>query len=453
MFFSKASHAASGREGFFSEGGRLQYIYPGPNTTFAFTNGSSLTLENIARVIGNFSDVANGQQFYSKFCSINFDNPTESIDVTQPAARPLVASEYPTPVITTSDSTLSGYYIDGKGQEEVAILSVLSFRPESLTEFQEVAQQFMINVKRDGKTKLIIDLSDNEGGCSLLSLDLLRQFFPTIQEDEVYRWRVGKTFMALAEIFSADSDDFDPVNATENEIRWSRSWFNYHSDLNIDYQPFRSLEEKFGPYTIKGDNFTNNLRWNLNDPFVTSDAIYGAGINITGYDSRKISTQHFDASNIIMLHDGYCSSACALFSGFMRNQGGVKSIAMGGRPKEGLIRGVGGIKGGLIYSWKNIFQYAQAAAYCATEAQAEILNQLSLLPSQRSLAAYSNIRHSISSRNRDNGLPYNFDREESECRLFYTEDMVSDVKALWKAAADAAFNDKGCAYGSLPKRV
>ncbi|VDB88031.1 Bgt-50046 [Blumeria graminis f. sp. tritici] len=137
----------------------------------------------------------------------------------------------------------------------------------------------------------------------------------------------------------------------------------------------------------------------------------------------------------------------------MRNQGGVKSIAMGGRPKEGLIRGVGGIKGGLIYSWKNIFQYAQAAAYCATEAQAEILNQLSLLPSQRSLAAYSNIRHSISSRNRDNGLPYNFDREESECRLFYTEDMVSDVKALWKAAADAAFNDKGCAYGSLPKRV
>ncbi|VDB88027.1 Bgt-20613 [Blumeria graminis f. sp. tritici] len=301
MFFSKASHAASGWEGFFSEGGRLQFIYPGPNTTFTFTNGSSLTLENIARVIGNFSDVANGQQFYSKFCSINFDNPTESIDVTQPAAHPLVASEYATPVITTSDSTLSGYYIDGKGQEEVAILSVLSFRPESLTEFQEVAQQFMINAKRDGKTKLIIDLSDNEGGSSLLSHDLFRQFFPTIQEDEVYRWRVGKAFMALAEIFSADSDDFDPVNATEGEIRWNKSWFNYHSDLNIDYQPFRSLEEKFGPYTIKGDNFTNNSRWNLNDPILTSDAIHGPGFNITGYDSRKISTQHFDASNIIMV--------------------------------------------------------------------------------------------------------------------------------------------------------
>ncbi|VDB88028.1 Bgt-50045 [Blumeria graminis f. sp. tritici] len=137
----------------------------------------------------------------------------------------------------------------------------------------------------------------------------------------------------------------------------------------------------------------------------------------------------------------------------MRNQGGVKSIAMGGRPKEGLIQGVGGIKGGVIYSLKHIFQYAQAAVHCATEAQAEILNQLSLLPSQRSLAAYVNIRHSISSRNLADGLPYNYDREESECRLFYTADMVYDVTALWKAAADAAFNDKGCAYGSLPKRL
>ncbi|CAD6502336.1 BgTH12-04929 [Blumeria graminis f. sp. triticale] len=60
MFFSQGSFAETGWEGCFSGGGRMQYIYPGPTTLFTFANGSSLILENTARILADFSDVANG---------------------------------------------------------------------------------------------------------------------------------------------------------------------------------------------------------------------------------------------------------------------------------------------------------------------------------------------------------------------------------------------------------
>ncbi|VDB87584.1 Bgt-60047 [Blumeria graminis f. sp. tritici] len=451
MFFSQGSFAETGWEGCFSGGGRMQYIYPGPTTSFTFANGSSLILENTARVLADFSDVANGQQFYSKYCTVHDDEVEEEDSAA--TSLPNFTSAYPQPAIATNDSILSGHYLDGQGYEDVAVLNTLSFDPQSTTQFQEVAQQFLIDAKRNGKTKIIIDLSCNEGGYVLLSYDLFRQFFPTIEQEGNTRWRAGKAFMAIAEIFSAGSDDFDPSTATDSEISRHQSWFHYYSDLNSNNEPFRSFEDKYGPYTIKGDNFTNNIRWKLNDTLVTSNDTYGLGMEITGYGSRQNFTQPFDAKNIIMLHNGYCGSACHMFSEFMRVQAGVKSIAMGGRPKEGLMQGVGGNKGALVFSFETILQYAQMALPNASEAQAEILEKLSPLPLQRISKASLNVRDYISPEHFGDGLPSQYVRVESDCRLFYTEKSINDVTVLWKAAADAAFNGKGCAYGSLPERL
>ncbi|CCU83217.1 peptidase S41 family protein [Blumeria hordei DH14] len=453
MFFNKASYAASSMKGYFSGGGRMEHIYPGPNTTFTFANGSSLVTQNKAIVMGNFENVTNGQQFYSAFCSVSSDYEEAVLEKEEYGSLtyPLIDSEYPLPVIKTNDSILTGYYLDGHGYEEVAVLSVLSFQPESLSEFQEVAQQFLVNAKQDGKSKIIIDLSSNEGGYTLLCYDLFRQFFPTIEQEGNARWRASKAFIAIAEIFSAGSDDFDPATATDTEIRRYLSWFSYHNDINVDNEPFKSFEEKYGPYTVKDDNFTNFVRWQLNNDLETSNDTYGLGIGITGYGSRKNFTQHFDANNIIMLYDGYCGSACHIFSGFMRMQAGVKSIAMGGRPKAGLIQGIGGVKGALVFSLKTIYDYAQSALPDATAAQADILKKLTSLPLQRTLGGYLNVRDYIYSDHLDDGLPAQYIREESDCRLFYTVKMITDIKALWIAAANAAFNGKDCAYGSLPK--
>lgn len=136
----------------------------------------------------------------------------------------------------------------------------------------------------------------------------------------------------------------------------------------------------------------------------------------------------------------------------MRTQAGVKSIAMGGRPTSGPIQGVGGIKGAETLGWSDVYSYASDAALTATPEQAAVLARLTTLPVNRSSSAGLNVRDNILPDNVNDGLPAQFVVEYSDCRLYYTEPMVNDVTALWKAAADAAFNGKQCAAGSLPKR-
>jgi hypothetical protein len=134
----------------------------------------------------------------------------------------------------------------------------------------------------------------------------------------------------------------------------------------------------------------------------------------------------------------------------MRTQAGVKSIAMGGRPTPGPIQGVGGIKGAETLGWSDVYAYATDAALTACPEQAAILSRLNNLPVNRSLTAGLNVRDNILPDNMNDGLPAQYVVEYSDCRLYYTEPMVTDVTALWKAAADAAFNGKPCAAGSLP---
>lgn len=136
----------------------------------------------------------------------------------------------------------------------------------------------------------------------------------------------------------------------------------------------------------------------------------------------------------------------------MRLQGGVKSIAMGGRPKAGPIQGVGGIKGAQILSWSSILDNVQTALQNATASQAAILNRLTSLPIERSTSTGVNVRDNILPDNLGDGLPAQFVVEETDCRLYWTEPMVTDVTAVWKAAADSAFHGKACVAGGIEKR-
>lgn len=137
----------------------------------------------------------------------------------------------------------------------------------------------------------------------------------------------------------------------------------------------------------------------------------------------------------------------------MRTQAGIKSIAMGGRPKTGPIQGVGGIKGAEILAWGDIYGNAQEAlSHAKTAEQTAILSALSDLPVNRSSSSGINVRDNILPDHLNDGLPAQFVVEEADCRLYWTLPMITDVTAVWKAVADAAFNGKPCAAGALPKR-
>ena len=307
LFYSPAFQAAApGWQGYFAGSGRQGYIYPGVNTTFSFENGTTAVFENTAHVIGDFTSVTDGESFYQKFCtgpatptSTNMTTTTAT-GTAAPTASPNIPAGYPTPVVITPDQSAAGYYIPDL--PDVAVLSMLSFDPDVPVDFQTAVQTFFADAIAAGKTKLVVDLSANGGGYILQGYDTFRQLFPQILQDGFTRFRNQESFDLIAQEYAAFIPaNYSPATASADLINIFESAPNYRFDYNITDQPFTSLEAKLGPQTYQGDNFTNIIRWDLDDPILTINATFGMGEEITGYGNRSNFTQPFAAENIIMV--------------------------------------------------------------------------------------------------------------------------------------------------------
>ncbi|KAI1080552.1 hypothetical protein F5B20DRAFT_103371 [Whalleya microplaca] len=458
MFFEKAFLAENKNLGYFQTGGRVRYIYPGNTTSVTFENGTVLELPNLARLKGSWTGVVDGPSYFEKFCagavSSNVLATTTSSATTSatPTSTAAAVTGYPDPVIVSSDSVISGYYLEDPGFEDVAVLAILSFSPDDPVEFQQVAQKFFADAVAADKKKLVLDVQANGGGYIFSGYDLFRQVFPDIVQEGLGRWRQHPGFQAVADVYSAASADFDPDTSSSDIISIYESVFNWRYDYNRTNENFTSFDDKFAPQEFGGDTYTNLFQWNFNDPLNTINATYGFGTDITGYRSRQNFTRPFGGpENVVLLFDGYCASTCTLFSEFLKSNAGVKSIAMGGRPtKEGLIQGVGGVKGSQSYSFDDVWQNAQVALLHTNDSDIiERLNSYTTYVSERSTAASLNVKDQILHSHIEDGLPAQFVVEESDCRLWWTAPMITDIAELWKAAATAAFKGGKCAYGSI----
>ncbi|KAK3687987.1 pyridine nucleotide-disulfide oxidoreductase family protein [Podospora appendiculata] len=452
MFYQKASVASAGSRGYFASGGRIRYIYQGANTTFTFANGTVLTLENKAAVKADMTGVTDGPSYYSKFCSPNGPPKANSAASEVAAADAgVVVPGYPEPVIITKDSVVSGYYLDGEGFEDVAVISLLAFESDSIAEFQAVSQDFFDEAVAAGKTKLVIDFQNNGGGYILQGYDFFRQLFPSIVQDGFSRWKESDSFLAASHIVSDRVAGLNPYTSNNADLIGDyESQFNWRYDLNLTDQPFTSFEDKFAPHVHKNTKYTNLMRWNLNDNLTTTNATYGMGIEITGYGLLANVPQPFKAENIVILYDGVCASTCTLAAEMLRIQGGVKSIAMGGRPIAGPIQGVGGVKGSQVLQYSSIASYASFyLQHAENDEQRAALSRFSSLAVNRSSSAAVNVRDQILRDHVDDGLPAQFVYEAADCRLYWTLPMVNDVTQIWKAAAHAAFNGGKCAAGGI----
>lgn len=393
--------------GYFAGSGRFSWIYPGANTTVTFENGTDLVVGNKAAVIGDFTGVTDGSSFYKKFCTPAANSSTAAVTSATSSATPsatAAAPGYPAPLFISADKQVSGYYLPNS---DVAVLSMISFEPTIPVQFRQVVQKLLAAAKADGKTKLIVDLAANGGGLIFQGYDTFRQLFPQIVQDGNTRFRDTPEFMALSQVISgAFPPGFDPYTSNNDDLinLWETP-NNYRYDINIENKPFSSYDEKFAPHQYNGDNFTSIIRWNFNDTLITSELpvspqyfatntllvnkTYGVGEYITGYGPRTNFTQPFAAEDIVMLYDGYCASTCTIFSEFMRLQGGVKSIAYGGRPSADsstpIIQAVGGVKGTNNYAYGYIVSLAKAAlGFNITAAQKSLLKPLANnLPVQR----------------------------------------------------------------------
>ncbi|KAI0145521.1 hypothetical protein GGR57DRAFT_479719 [Xylariaceae sp. FL1272] len=455
LFYEQAFVAELASTGYFQNGGRTRYIYPGDTTSFKFENGTFIELPNTAQLKGDWTGVVDGPSFFATFApgAASKVAATTTAATATPTATTLAApTGYPEPMIVSSDGILSGYYLEGEGFDDTAVLVALSFSPDSPVEFQDVAQEFFAQAKADGKTNLVVDVSANGGGYIFSGYDLFRQLFPDIVQEGLGRWPASDGFQAVARTFSADSANFDPDTSDADTIFQYESVFNWRYDLDESNKHFTSFEDKFGPLEFLGVNYTDVMQWDFNDPLNTINETWGFGTDITGYRSRANFTRPFKGpENIVVLLDGFCASTCTLFSQFMFHDAGVKSIAMGGRPsKEGLIQGVGGVKGSQSLGYANVLSYVQEAQFFTNDtADLAILAEYDEYVIDRSQVTSLNAKDEIYRDHLDDGLPAQFVAEYSDCRLFWTEAMIKDVTEIWKAAATSAFLGGECAYGGI----
>ncbi|KAI0874006.1 hypothetical protein GGS24DRAFT_361711 [Hypoxylon argillaceum] len=465
LFYEKAYEAEIASRGYFQNGGRVRYVYPGSSTTLKFANGTSVTRSNQARIKGNWSGVVDGPSYFAKFApgaataAAAKASPTPAPTSTAtPTATPSPALKavpgYPAPVISSSDGIISGYYLEGAGFEDTAVLVALSFAPSDQVEFQQVAQDFFAAAKAAGKTNLVVDVSVNGGGYIFSGYDLFRQLFPDVVQEGLGRWRANPGFTAVSDVYSANSAGFDPDTAPVDTIYQYESVYNWRYDLDASNQHFTSYQDKFGPKTFLGDSFTDVMQWDFNDPLNTINATFGFGTDITGYRSRANFTRPFAGpENIVVVLDGYCASTCTLFSQFLVHDAGVKTIAMGGRPsRKGRIQGVGGVKGSQSYGYADVLGNVQEAiAFTNDSAILKTLRVYDEYVIDRNQVSSLNVKDEILRSHLKDGTPAQFVAEYSDCRLYWTEAMVKDVSAVWKAAASAAFKGGKCAYGGIPK--
>jgi len=338
-------------------------------------------------------------------------------------------------------------------------------------------RDFIRKSKADGKTKMIFDLRGNGGGNAILGYDTFKQVYPQAEQEPFggTRFRandalnqagkITQDFLAGKTFAQSNRTAFEEafgLGTTEDDIFQFTSNFNYQHTLDANNEVFSSWEEMFGPEQFNNDSFTPTLRYNYSDSVSTTYT----GFSVIGFNDNANETatpQPFQAQDMVMLHDGMCSSTCAIVSELLKNQGAVRTIAIGGRPQPGPMQGVGGTKGAQVFSWDDIQIRMQAVYFLGSPSQRAEWNDTDLGRTafatqlfQRS--AYQGGRAAGGVNLKDNlrqgdasKTPLEFMYEAADCRMFFTHGMVSDATEVWKGVVDRMFVEGGlgkCVEGS-----
>lgn len=333
---------------------------------------------------------------------------------------------WPTPFDEHFDKYLGGFFLEGEGYDDVAVMELMSFASLYLPgnnaacvawdmgEYHRFMKSFVTKFKESGKKKLVIDMSMNGGGYETTLADTFDQIFPGQVPGFHYRVRATPELDWI-------------INATmENPRNGGRDLL---SDLQADYP------QSFGPVTLGGDNFTEMIFRSC------LDERKDMGISDNAYTEPLL-----DPKDIVVITDGDCHSSCALLTGWLTREMGVRVITFGGRPTEAPMQAIGGTKGGAVYPWENFQLYTLMGM---VESDIEVSPDGLDLPSVQAppLAVAD---QSINTMDiwHNGSVPVHFTWEAANCRLFYTAETFLDIQAMWKSAVDVTWKGAPCAPGS-----
>ena len=336
---------------------------------------------------------------------------------------------------------LTGYFLD---DVSTAVLSVPTFDEygDGIDSFSQAVIDFIGNATNLTASKVIIDLQQNAGGLEALAFDMYLRFFPTRGKPKATsRMRshplgntLGSTITSHFQGLQPSGEDYDTYVASE--------WAVTDRINNATGNNFTSWAEFYGPLDYNQDSFSLIQQYNLSSAVFDNDAL-GVEAPDCFYNDTCPNTQTWTPDNIILLTDGTCGSTCSLFVELMTQQAGVRTVAVGGRPKEGPMQAASGSRGALAYSADQLDYDFYTAQDIDESATAEYVSD----PGMYVNFAGFNLRDQI--RPQDSGVPNQFLYLPADCRIYWTLANFNDYNRLWHDVWNAVYNDTSlCVPGS-----
>ncbi|KAE9367178.1 hypothetical protein N431DRAFT_548773 [Stipitochalara longipes BDJ] len=435
--------------------------YARSNVTLTYDNGQEQSQESFAilRAGANFTGVQTGEDFYNRFCNPNVTQtvaatPAANTTTALPKPAPTIQG-YPFPIVRDSGAnTTSGYFLNGTGYDNVAVLSILAFSPagnigavEYLSNFQSTVSSFLSQSKASGKTRLVVDVSANGGGFVLAGFELFAQ------ADNL---RLADSLVKISRITDSIPNNFTATTTAKNALlALSNSALVSNIIPGGVFSPegaqFKTVDQILAPVSLKGDVFTAYQQTPLNatDP----------QFNLTGVGSRSNPPPAvFKPENIVILTDGTCGSTCTIFSYLMILQLNVTTTVIGGRPMSGPMQSIAGVEGVQVVPLDELSDAASAVIALSPSSEQATLkaSELGVLADGYALKRLTSsaFAGSVNGKNafgaKDSQTPLQFLYQPANCRIFYTKEMLFSPDAVWKRTVDATWTDPAanCVEGS-----
>ncbi|KAL7933113.1 hypothetical protein V8C35DRAFT_304951 [Trichoderma chlorosporum] len=368
---------------------------------------------------------------------------------------------YPEPTVKDPLNLLIGYLPDDAELKDVAVLTVPTFSTsgagipdDEIKNFALEAQEFVQKALGAGKSKIIIDVTNNPGGTVDSGFALVSIFFPNMTIFSATRFRSVASTQFVVET----------INRVKNPDSTGLADLFFVPELVKPDQKstFASLQDFQGPFDTFGVPSTAIVAENS---FINTDP-KNDPINIFGLGGALNETSPpFKPEDIVILTDGQCSSTCTIFINHMIPHG-VRVFTSGGRPQNGPMQGIGGVKGSQVLELSDlssIYDEVNGLVQNATDAKEPLFTDKEFavfsptIPVPLAKLPFRVNGGSVNFRNAfspfDDQRPTHFIYQPADCRLFYTAAMLTKPELLWVNAAKAAWDNGECAFSTAPSKA
>ncbi|KAK7685580.1 hypothetical protein QCA50_011447 [Cerrena zonata] len=323
------------------------------------------------------------------------------------------------PPTLTPQSPLDGsngvaqfYLLDDK---KTGVLALGSFSASSFAGLQQAMLDGLVNLKSQGASQLIVDVTNNGGGFICLAHWLHRIIVgpasTTVPQAGLdTETRAGPLAQLIVKTIVADPSKVDPDDELlYNPINWaSVNTAGAQTQFGATDDWLEPLQKK----TINGraDAFSPRMS-DICQPF----------------DIAPPSEQLFDPKKVVIVNNGRCASSCSLFSITMAKKQGSKTVVLGG--KKGVQQQYCGTVGGQSTDFSTM----------DTEIKTTHLKNNTLAPPDFLTNSVQGITWRLGFGVNDPTQPEEWQDHPADVNLPLTADIVNNPTAIWNTIAKKLF--------------